>query len=111
MHRTHSPDKDTDWVVQDKHREVESSLFVNFTHALRPCDGLCMSPKANSMKDRDRNPALSLSYPLAGKHEFCVSRVLVGCALTTIESFDNLRTAKRYMRRISVRVPGSYVVF
>src|SRR5437879_1698157 len=71
------------------HREVESSLFVNFTHALGPCDRLCMSPKANSMKDRDRNPALSLSYPLAGKHEFCVSRVLVGCALTTIESFDN----------------------
>jgi hypothetical protein len=70
-----------------------------------------MSPKANRMKDRDRNPAPSLSYPLAGKHEFCVSRVLVGCALTTIESFDNLRTAKRYMQRIAARVPGSYVVF
>jgi len=37
--------------------------------------------------------------------------VLVGCALTTIESFDNLRTAKSYMNRIAARVPGSYVVF
>jgi hypothetical protein len=35
----------------------------------------------------------------------------VGCALVTIESFDNLPTAKRYMHRIAVRVPGSYVVF
>ncbi len=63
------------------------------------------------MKDRDPNPAASLSYPLTGKSEFCVCRVLVGCALTTIESFDNLRTAKRYMRRMAARVPGSYVVF
>jgi len=63
------------------------------------------------MKDRDRNPAPSLSYPLAGKNEFCVCRVAVGCALTTIESFDNLPTAKRYMRRMAARVPGSYVVF
>jgi hypothetical protein len=63
------------------------------------------------MKDRDRNPAPSLSYPLAGKHEFCVSRVLVGCALTTIKSFDNLRAAKRYMRRMAAHVPGSYIVF
>jgi hypothetical protein len=37
--------------------------------------------------------------------------VLVGCALTTIESFDNLRPAKSYMNRIAARVPGSYVVF
>jgi hypothetical protein len=35
----------------------------------------------------------------------------VGWALTTIESFDNLRTAKTYMNRIAARVPGSYVVF
>jgi len=37
--------------------------------------------------------------------------VLVGFALTTVESFDNLRTAKSYMRRIAARLPGSYVVF
>lgn len=63
------------------------------------------------MKDRDRNPAPSLNYPLSSRHEFCVCRLLVGCALTTVESFDNLRTAKTYMQRIAARVPGSYVVF
>ena len=63
------------------------------------------------MKDRDRNPAASLSYPVAGRNDFCVCRVLVGCALTTLESFDNLRTAKSYMNRIATRVPGSYVIF
>jgi len=77
----------------------------------RPRDRFCMSPKANSMKDRDRNPALSLSYALPGKQEFCVCRVAVGCALTTIESFDKLPIAKRFMRRIAAQVPGSYVVF
>jgi len=70
-----------------------------------------MSPKANSMKDRDRNPAPSLSYSLASRNDFCVCRVVVGCALTTIESFDKLATAKRFMHRIAAHVPGSYVVF
>jgi hypothetical protein len=60
---------------------------------------------------RERNPARSLKYPLSGRHDFRVCRVLVGCALTTIESFDNLRPAKSYMNRIAARVPGSYVVF
>lgn len=59
----------------------------------------------------ERNPARSLKYPLSGRNDFCVCRVLVGWALTTIESFDNLRTAKTYMNRIAARVPGSYVVF
>ena len=63
------------------------------------------------MKDRDRNPARSLTYSLAGGHDFCVCRVLVGFALTTIESFDNLPTAETYMNRIAARAPGSYVVF
>jgi len=60
---------------------------------------------------RERNPARSPEYPLSGGNDFCVCRVIVGCALTTIESFDNLPTAKSYMRRIAARVPGSYVVF
>jgi hypothetical protein len=63
------------------------------------------------VKDRDRNPVRSLKYPFSRQNDFCVCRVVVGCALTTIESFDNLRTAKRFMRRIAARVPGSYVVF
>jgi hypothetical protein len=37
--------------------------------------------------------------------------VLVGFALTTIESFDNLRIAKTYMQRIAAQVPGSYLIF
>lgn len=60
---------------------------------------------------RERNPARSLKYPLSGPHDFCVCRVLVGFALTTIESFDNLRTAKRYMQCLAASNPGSYVVF
>jgi hypothetical protein len=60
---------------------------------------------------RERSPARSLKYPLSGRNDFCVSRVLVGCALVTIESFDKLRTAKRYMQRFAAGVPGSYVVF
>ena len=63
------------------------------------------------MKDRDRNPAPSLSYPVAGRNDFCVCRVLVDCALVTLESFDKLPAAKRYMQRTAARVPGSYVVF
>jgi hypothetical protein len=63
------------------------------------------------MKDRDRNPAASLSYPVARRNDFCVCRVLVGWALVTLESFNNLRTAKRYMQRAAARVPGTYVVF
>jgi len=64
-----------------------------------------------AVKNGDRDPARSLAYPLAGRRDFCVCRVRVDLALTTIESFDNLRTAERYMNRIAVRVPGSYVVF
>jgi hypothetical protein len=63
------------------------------------------------MKDRDRNPARSPTNPLSARNDFCVCRVLVGWALVTIESFNNLRTAKRYMQRTAARVPGSYVVF
>jgi hypothetical protein len=63
------------------------------------------------MKNGDRNPAPSLTHPLSGRNDFCVCRVVVGCALVTIESFNNLRTAKRYMQRMAARVPGSYVVF
>lgn len=69
-----------------------------------------MVAKANGVKDGDRNPARSLAH-FPGSNDFCVCRVVAGCALTTVESFDNLRTAKRYMQRTAVRVPGSYVVF
>jgi len=72
-----------------------------------------MFPKAIviAMKDRDCNPAPSLSHPVARRNDFCVCRVVAGCALTTIESFDKLPTAKRYMQRTAARVPGSYVIF
>ncbi len=67
--------------------------------------------KVTAVKDGDRNPARSLAHPLSARNDFCVCRVVVGCALVTLESFDKLRTAKRYMRRMAARVPGSYVVF
>jgi hypothetical protein len=44
------------------------------------------------MEDADSYPARTLTYPLSARNDFCVCRVLVDCALVTIESFDNLRT-------------------
>jgi hypothetical protein len=44
-------------------------------------------------------------------NDFCVCRVLENCALVKIESLNQLRAAKRYMRRIAAQAPGSYVVF
>jgi hypothetical protein len=64
-----------------------------------------------SVKNGDRNPAPSRMHRFPRPHEFCVCRVVGDCALTTIESFDKLLTAKRYMKHMAVRVPGSYVVF
>jgi hypothetical protein len=43
--------------------------------------------------------------------EFCVCRVLEDCALIKIESLTKLRAAKKYMRRVALHNPGSYVVF
>ena len=63
------------------------------------------------MKNWDRIPAASLKYSLSRQNDFCVCRVLVGWALATIESFDNLPAAKRFMRRTAAHVPGTYVVF
>jgi hypothetical protein len=37
--------------------------------------------------------------------------VLEDCALIKIESLARLRAAKKYMRRVALHVPGSYVVF
>ncbi len=44
-------------------------------------------------------------------NEFCVCRVLEDCALIKIESLTKLRAAKKYMRRVALHIPGSYVVF
>jgi hypothetical protein len=45
------------------------------------------------------------------QNEFCVCRVLEDCALVKIESVTKLRAAKKYMRRVALHIPGSYVVF
>jgi hypothetical protein len=37
--------------------------------------------------------------------------VRIGCALTTLESFDKFRAAESFMSRMAARQPGSYVVF
>jgi hypothetical protein len=52
-----------------------------------------------------------LPNPLPRLHEFCVCRVRIGCALTTLESFDKFRAAESFMSRMAARQPGSYVVF
>ena len=59
----------------------------------------------------DINPSHPREQALSGASDFCVCRVLVGCALVTIKSFDKLSTAKKYMQRIAARGPGSYVIF
>jgi hypothetical protein len=56
-------------------------------------------------------PTVQLSHLQSDNYEFCVCRVLEDCALIKIESLARLRTAKNYMRRIALHVPGSYVVF
>jgi hypothetical protein len=57
------------------------------------------------------DPSHPREHALSGASDFCVCRVLVGCALVTIKSFDKLSTAKKYMQRIAARGPGSYVIF
>jgi len=47
----------------------------------------------------------------ANHNEFCVCRVIEDCALIKIESLTKLRAAKKYMRRVALHIPGSYVVF
>lgn len=58
-----------------------------------------------------RDPLRLLPNPIPGQREFCVCRVRVGCALTTIESFDTLLAAQNFMSDIAASAPGSYVVF
>jgi hypothetical protein len=70
-----------------------------------------MSPKANSGEKPGAQSSTFPEVPSFGRNDFCVCRVLVGWALTTINSFDKLSTAKRFMHRIAARVPGCYVVF
>jgi hypothetical protein len=47
----------------------------------------------------------------ANQNEFCVCRVIEDCALIKIESLNKLHAAKKYMRRVALHFPGSYVVF
>jgi len=49
--------------------------------------------------------------PPANHNEFCVCRVIEDSALIKIESLTKLRAAKKYMRRVALHIPGSYVVF
>lgn len=54
-------------------------------------------------------PALHSS--LADHKLYWVCRVLRNCALTKLESFDQLGTAKKYMRLTAMRYPNSYLIF
>jgi hypothetical protein len=62
------------------------------------------------MKALYRKAPTVTSYSRSDK-EFCVCRVLEDRALIKIESLARLRAAKKYMRRVALHVPGSYVVF
>lgn len=62
------------------------------------------------MKDLNRNgrPFPPLTYRHEEQNDLHVCRVLSDCALRSrFESFDKLRTAKRYMHHIAVHVPDS----
>ena len=53
-----------------------------------------------------------MQTPLNPKqNDFQVCRVLQGCALVGVASFDRLRQARTYMRSIAAHVPNSYLVF
>jgi len=49
---------------------------------------------------RDSDSARLLPNPIPGERQFCVCRVRVGCALTTIESFATLAAAETFMNDI-----------
>ena len=55
------------------------------------------------MKPHPSNRSLAKGY--------CVCRVVQDCALVRVASFNHLREAKKYMRRIAAQSPNSYVVF
>jgi hypothetical protein len=61
----------------------------------------------------ETNPAVSFHGVDSAKdrNEFCVCRVIEDCALIKIDSKAKLPAAKKYMRWVASRVPGSYVVF
>lgn len=63
------------------------------------------------MKALYRKVPAAPAYSLSDHNEFCVCRMLEDCALIKIESMARLRAAKKYMRRVALHVPGSYVVF
>jgi hypothetical protein len=66
----------------------------------------------NAMRNLDCSvPTTLRPHRFADYNEFCVCRVIEDCALIKIESLAKLRAAKKYMRRIALHVPGSYVVF
>jgi hypothetical protein len=64
------------------------------------------------MKIRYRtiSPSLNSSWS-AGPNNFCVCRMLADFALVNIEAVADLRSAKKLMRRMASRVPGSYLIF
>ena len=52
-----------------------------------------------------------LSQSNLSRNRYSVCRVLEGFALVNVASFDRLRAAKRYMHRMAVTSPDSYIVF
>src|SRR5258708_17986431 len=56
-------------------------------------------------------PTFPPTYRITEHKDFCVCRVLQDCALIRITSTDQLSAARKFMRRIAARVPGSYLVF
>jgi hypothetical protein len=47
----------------------------------------------------------------AGPNNFCVCRMLADFALVNLKAVADLHAAKKLMRRMAARVPGSYLIF
>src|SRR5258708_13325314 len=56
-------------------------------------------------------PTFPPTYRITEHKDFCVCRVLQDCALIRITSTDQLSAARKFMRRIAPRFPGSYLSF
>src|SRR5258706_14592316 len=89
-------------------QQQRAVLPYPFYHSWYNAHALLSRPHKATQVKGNRNPARSLAHPFAGKNNFCVCRVRVDVALTTIKSFDNLSRANGFMHRMAPHTPGPY---
>ncbi len=82
----------------------EESIFGGYAYQL--------AHEVTAMKDRNRKARTSsAAFQLVDPNDFWVCRVLGDCALVKVESLEKLKPARKCMRRLAARTPGSYLIF